>query len=436
MNKKVLIISPYFPPSNTADMQRIRTSLPYFEAFGWEATVVVVDEKHSDTVKDGLLALSIPSSITIHKVKALNKKLTGKLGLGSMALRSLPYYRKKVNHFLETEKFDLIYFSTTQFMITVLGAYWKKRFGIPYVIDMQDPWYSIHYKQKPKNQRPSKYYLAYALHKYLEPIAIKNADGLISVSADYIQDLKDRYPVIAQTPNATITFGAFEPDNEIATAHEGNFISLLKPEFINVVYIGRGGTDMHKALTPVFEALKKGMIKEPDLFNKLKFYFIGTSYAPSGAGIFTILPLARQYGVESNIIEITDRVSYYHTMLTLQQADALLIIGAEDPKYTASKIYPYLLTKKPLVAIFNEQSNSVAVLNECAANTLLLTFGQHTEGLAGPLYTQFIDWANGRFKPIVLLPGFENYSAKNLTGKQIDLFNQALKHFEAKGTNH
>ena len=429
VNKKVLIISPYFPPSNTADMQRIRTSLPYFEAFGWDATLVVVDEKYSDTVKDDLLTLSISSSITIHKVKALNKKVTGKLGLGSMALRSLPYYRKTVNHLLATEKFDLIYFSTTQFMITVLGAYWKKRFGIPYVIDMQDPWYSTHYKQKPKNQRPSKYHLAYALHRYLEPIAIKNADGLISVSANYIQDLRERYPVITQTPNATITFGAFEPDNEIATAHEGNFISLLNPEFINIVYVGRGGTDMHKALMPVFEALKKGMLSEPELFNKLKFYFIGTSYAPAGTGAATILPLARQYGVESNVIEITDRVSYYHTLLTLQQADALLIIGAEDPKYTASKIYPYLLTKKPLVALFNEQSNSVAALNECAANTLLLTFGQQTTSLAEPLYKQFTEWANGRFKPVVLLPGFENYSAKALTGKQTELFNQALKHF-------
>ncbi|MGZ3757846.1 MAG: hypothetical protein ACXVJE_22220, partial [Mucilaginibacter sp.] len=221
-----------------------------------------------------------------------------------------------------------------------------------------------------------------------------------------------------------------------AAAHEGDFISLLKPEFINVVYIGRGGTDMHKALTPVFEALKNGMSSEPDLFKKLKFYFIGTSYAPAGMGIATVLPLARQYGVEGNVIELTNRVSYYHTLLTLQRADALLIIGAEDPKYTASKIYPYLLTNKPLVAIFNEQSNSVAALNECAANTLLLTFGQQTADLAEPLYKQFTEWAKGRFEPVILLPGFENYSAKTLTGKQIELFNQALKHFETTDTNH
>ena len=431
----MLIISPYFPPSNTADMQRLRTSLPYFGNFGWDATVVTVDEQYSETVKDPLLNQSIPASINIYNVKALSKRFTSKLGLGSLALRSMPFYRKTVNRLLHEEKFDLIYFTTTQFMICALGAYWKKRFGVPYVVDMQDPWYSTHYKQKPKDQRPSKYHFAYALHRYLEPIAIKNADGLISVSDDYISDLKERYPGIAHTPSATITFGAFAPDNAIATQNSHNFPPILQAGFTNIVYIGRGGADMHKALKPVFEALKKGIIQQPNPFKILRFYFIGTSYAPAGTGVPTISPLARQIGVNDQVVEITDRISYYHTLSVIQQADALLVTGSEDPKYTASKIFPYLLAQKPMLAIFNENSNSVAALNECATGAALYTFNQQPPAFADDLYQLFTSWSAGDLKPVSLLPAFENYSAKTLTGKQTALFEQAIAHHKKSAKN-
>jgi hypothetical protein len=85
--KKVLIISPYFPPSNAADMQRVRMSLPYFKEFGWDAEVVTINEKYADLVKDNLLLQTIPKEIPVYKVKAFNKRYTFKLGLGSIALR-------------------------------------------------------------------------------------------------------------------------------------------------------------------------------------------------------------------------------------------------------------------------------------------------------------------------------------------------------------
>jgi hypothetical protein len=192
---------------------------------------------------------------------------------------------------------------------------------------------------------------------------------------------------------------------------------------------------MHKAIKPVFEALQKGLLNQPELFGKLKFYFIGTSYAPKGEGIPTILPLAKQYGVESNVVEITDRISYYHSLITLQQADALFIPGSDDPQYTASKIYPYLLMQKPLLAIFNKNSNAVEVLNECAENAVVLTFDDTNMGLTDSLYPIFDQWANGLFNPLKLLKKFENYSAKELTGKQVELFNKSIKYFETNNTN-
>ena len=121
-------------------MQRVRMSLPYFSGYGWKAVVVCVHPDFCDINKDGLLSATVPSEVQIHYVKPISKRWTGKIGLGSIALRSLNSYRKKVDEILKNEKFDLIYFSTTQFPVCILGAYWKKKFAIPYVIDMQDPW--------------------------------------------------------------------------------------------------------------------------------------------------------------------------------------------------------------------------------------------------------------------------------------------------------
>ncbi|MES2278835.1 MAG: glycosyltransferase [Bacteroidota bacterium] len=426
MNKKLLIISPYFPPSNTADMQRVRMSLPYFAKYGWDAEVVTVDEQYSDMVKDDLLLQSIPAGIKIHKVKALNKKWTSKIGLGSIALRSLWYYKQKVNRLLKDGKYDLIYFSTTQFAVCILGAYWKKKFGIPYVIDMQDPWHSEYYRDKPKHQQPPKYWLSYRLNKYMEPIAIKGVDGLISVSGAYIKQLKSRYAVIKDVPAATITFGAFKPDMEIAEANKQAFPRLLDTESINIVYIGRGGADMHKAISPVFKALQLGLQNNPKIFQKLKFYFIGTSYAPAGMGKPSILPLAKQYGVEANIVEITDRINYYHTLTTLQQADALFIPGSDDPQYTASKVYPYLLTKKPLLAIFHPDSSAVGILKSCTTNVTVLTLDTLSNETAITLDKTLSAWAAGVFIPVTLTKEMDNYSAENLTYKQTELFDKAI----------
>nr|WP_294794365.1 glycosyltransferase [uncultured Mucilaginibacter sp.] len=417
-------MSPFFPPCNAADMQRVRMSLPYFIDFGWQAEVVMVDERYSDMIKDELLTKSLPVDLKIHKVKALSKGITSKFGLGGLALRSIWFYKQKVDQLLKKEKFDLIYFSTTQFPVCILGAYWKKKFGVPYVIDMQDPWHSEYYKAKPKNERPPKYWFSYRLNKYLEPIAMRHVDGLISVSESYITDLKTRYTKIASIPSSVITFGYFEPDMDIALKNRDKFSSLLSPGCKNLVYVGRGGMDMQKAVKPVFHALKQFITSYPEA--RLKLYFIGTSYAPAGTGIATILPLAKQMGVEDSVIEITDRITYYHALVTLQQADALFIPGSDDPNYTASKIYPYLLAKKPLLAIFNPKSPALNELKLCGAQ---YAYGyDDAPELDKNLHRFFLKLMNDSFDPTEYdTQQLKQFSAQQMTKKQCQLFNQVVQ---------
>lgn len=420
--KRLLIISPYFPPVNTADMQRVRMSLPYFKQYGWDAEVVAVDPEYTDLPQDKLLMESIPADIKIHYIEAFRKNWTTKLGFGSISYRSYWSYRQNVNRILKNNKFDLVYFSTTQFQICTLGAYWKKRFKVPYVIDMQDPWHSEYYKDKPKEQQLPKHRILYRLNKFLEPIAIKRADGLISVSQDYINTLKARYPQIKNVPQATITFAFPEHDLKIAVKNQDKFKPLLNAGFKNVLYIGRGGMDMYRSITPVFETLKKGLTDVPELYKKLKFYFIGTSYAPEGHTIPTILPLVKQYGLEDTVVEITDRIGYYHTLITLQQADALFIPGSDDPQYTASKIFPYLLVGRPLLAIFNAQSSALGILDEFGAEHAYSY--DKTPGIHSKIETFLKKVVNDNIsQPAYNGTAIKKYSAQQMTKLQCDLFN-------------
>jgi hypothetical protein len=406
-------------------MQRIRMSLPYFKQFDWAADVVMVDDRYSEMIKDELLLQSIPTDVNIYKVDALSKKLTSKVGLGSLALRSMWYYLKTVNRLLKTTKYDLIYFSTTQFPVTILGTYWKKKFNIPYIIDVQDPWHSEYYQDKPKDQRPAKYWFSYRLNKYLEPIAMKQVGGLISVSDGYIDDLKKRYPAIKNIPAVTIPFGAFKPDLQIAADNENLFKSLLNPAHKNIVYVGRGGADMQPALSAIFKALKSCLDKDPHLSKIIRLYFIGTSYAPAGQGKPTVMPLAQTYGVAKNTIELTDRISYYHALATLQQADALLMPGSDDPRYTASKIYPYLLTNKPLLAIFNSKSPALNVLKEYDA-PFAYNYDRD-ENVQEKISAFFLTIIDGTMAaPHYNSDATQKYSAQNMTKLQCLFFDKVI----------
>lgn len=352
-------------------MQRVRTSLPYFEKFGWIPEIVCVEEKYSDLTKDHLLLKSVPPNIKIHRVEAFSKKWTSKLGLGSIALRSIWFYKSYVNRLLQKEKFDLIYFSTTQFPVCILGSYWKGKFNIPYVIDVQDPWHTEYYQSKPKSERPKKYWFSYRLNKYLEPIAMKEVDGLISVSKDYVSSLIERYPKLANKPSDIIPFGSHVLDFEIANCHIKSKSIELDSSKLNIVYVGAVGHIMRESITFLCNALAQLKISNYQLYRQIQFYFIGTSYAPNNEGFPTVLPLAKSYAIEDVITEQPNRIGYFESLATLKEASALLILGSDDQAYNPSKIFTYALAEKPVIAIFKSESPAKHLINQYCEATIL-----------------------------------------------------------------
>ncbi len=402
-------------------MQRIRTSLPYFEKFGWVPEVVCVNEHYSDMNKDLLLIESIPVHLKIHKVRAFSKKITAKIGLGSIALRSLWYYKKYVNDLLKRDHFDLIYFSTTQFPICILGNYWKQKFNIPYVIDMQDPWHTDYYLHKPKAERPKKYWFSYRLNKYLEPVAMKNVDGFVSVSEAYIETLKERYPNLAEKPAAIIPFGSHELDFKIAADHIKHTKLKFQPDQLNLVYVGAVGTIMKESIEYLCATLAQLKAEQNALYKQLHFYFIGTSYAPDGEGMASVVPLAKQYEIEDCITEQTDRMPYFESLTILTQADVLLVIGSDDKAYNPSKIFTYALAKKPVIGIFKTESPAVIALQHSTEGLVVKYELSNAKKELEAYLVYLIE--NG-----VEVPKIKTNinTAEELTKKQCELFNRVI----------
>ncbi len=385
--KKVLIISPHFPPVNAPDMQRIRMSIPFYRDFGWDVEVVTVKPKYIEGFRDQLQEKTIPENIKVHYVEALPLWLTRKFGLGSLSIRAFVFYFLKLNQILKKEKYDLIYFSTTMFHVGALGAYWKKCYGIPYIIDLQDPWRNDFYLDKPRAERPPKFWFAYQLLKWTEAIGIPNCSGVISVSEGYFKQLQERYPTSISTPMKVIPFGASKLDFEIAKNE--NLIGFQfdngKKSIKNVVYVGA----ITPSFIPILRAFFKALLENSDTISNYHFYFIGTSYSTAKTEPL-VSQLAVSLGISNIVTEQTERIPYFEALATLTNADIIFIPGSLDFDYNASKVYNAILSKTPIFSIFHNQSEVKKIIEK--SNSGVVIGFNDLEDLEQNIKTQIIEF--------------------------------------------
>ncbi|MFN7874025.1 MAG: hypothetical protein ACK5PB_01820 [Pirellula sp.] len=381
---KLLIVSPHFPPTNAADAQRVRFVLPYLRAADVHATVLAVDPTIVRSPLDPWLEEGLPVDVPVRRVNGLGVGWCAVPGFGTLTNRVIGGVRRGGNRVLslarrEGRPFDLVYFSTTQFGIHKLGPYWKRKFGVPFVMDYQDPWVNDYYAKHPEIDPPGgrlKYTICHWLAKKMEPYVLRNCSGITSVSSAYPKQLKDRYsflgdefPVlVAPFPGDYRDFVRVRSDTN---AYQNVFD--IADGVKHWVYIGAAGRIMETSLRGFFSALSKHL-NDADISigrNRLRIYFVGTSYASTGYGVKTVEPIALEYGLEGVVIEHPDRIPYSQTLKCLLDADALIVPGSNDPGYTASKIYPYLLARKPMLAIFHENSSVADVIDRVGGATLV-----------------------------------------------------------------
>jgi hypothetical protein len=415
----VLIVSPHFPPIDAADMHRVRLSLPYFRTFGWEPIVLAVDPRYVEGTCETLLLETIPQDISVVRVRALSTGWTRKLGLGNIALRALPYLYAAGARILQRGKIDLVYFSTTAFPAPILGRLWKRRFATPFVVDVQDLWVTDYYRDRPKSARPPKFWFADRLHRLTEPWTMAAVDGLIAVSGEYVKTLRNRYPRLDRQPVLTLPFAASGQDMDVARRLPGrNRFFRPADGQIHGVYVGRGGADMAPALRTIFQGFRLGLERYPELFGRIQLHFVGTDYAPPQIARKTIEPVAQKFQLGNRVLESACRVPYFEALRLLLEADFLVIPGSDDPHYTASKIYPYILAEKPLLGVFHPSSSVCEVVQRTRAGVIFPLGGAPQD-----FCELWKDLLESRFvKPRTDWLAFAPYLAREMTRRECELF--------------
>lgn len=433
MSYKILIISPHFPPINAPDHQRVRMSLPYFELFGWEPHVLTVQPDYVEGLQDPLLIQTIPKHIPVTYTKALPIKQTRRIGMGSFGLRSFPYLLATGDRLLREKHFDLVYFSTTIFTSMGLSLFWHRRFGIPYILDFQDPWLSDYYEKTGVTPPGGhfKYGVAQLEAKFLEPKVLSKVNHVISVSPAYPETLQQRYPHLNSNQFSILPFGAPEHDFDLLPS-----LNIQQTIFNpndgkrHWVYVGRGGDDMAKALRILFLGIKTQRSLNPEIWRSVHLHFVGTSYALGDRAIKTIEPIAKELEIEDLVTEHPHRIPYFEALQVLSDSDAILMIGSDDPSYTASKLYPCVLACKPILAVFHNQSSVVNILHSCQAGQAVTFASSDSSNKLLPEMVTQLNWLLSTpkdFQPKTNWSAFEPYTAKVMTQKQCVIFNQCLE---------
>lgn len=338
--KRLLIISPSFLPSTSADMHRVRLLAPYAHALGWALEILSVRPEDHEAPQDPALLAAFPADIPIHRVGSPKLPWQRWLGMGSLYRRCRTALRVAGDQILAERAFDLVFFSSTAFDTFTLGTHWLRNFGVPYVLDYQDPWRNDYYRRQ--GIRPPggwlKFSLAQVPAQWREPASVRQAAGLIAVTPRYLDDLKRRYGVIP--PSRVLPFPA-DP-------------APLSDRPLRVprtwTSVGRGGADLQPAAAALAGALAALPAVAKQALKDLELRFIGTSYAPAGQGIPTIAPvLGNRSGFR--VLEQTERVPVADARDLQAESERLIALLSDDPGYQPSKLAGLIQSGKPLLIV-------------------------------------------------------------------------------------
>jgi hypothetical protein len=422
-------------PINAPDLQRVRMSLPYYRAQGWEPEILCVADHWpwQDGVREPALATTVPADVPVHSVRALPLTWTRQLGVNTLGPRAWAHLALAGSRILRMRRFDLVFFSTTQFITLTLGPLWRRMHGVPFVVDVQDPWLTDYYYRSGTRQPPGgwKYRLAHAEAQLLEPLTFRHAAGFMSVSPDYLADLAARYSEVRRVPRRTIVFGASAHDMAIARARPTSpLLARTRLDVVNWVYTGAAGPIMPHSLRVLFSGVAALRAAQPEAAMRLRLHFIGTSYAAPELARPSVMPEAVAAGVADLVHEVPQRVGHLDCLQVQTEADALLLLGSSDLAYSPSKLYPYFLAARPIISVAYRQSVLMRLVDELGCGHQVMFDGLPTPAtdalvvnLANRALAGTLRPSEGRRDDLFQ----ERYLAETLTGRQCELFDAAIQ---------
>ena len=231
----------------------------------------------------------------------------------------------------------------------------KAAYRVPFVLDYQDPWVGAWGRSvgggsggtadwKSRASRPP--------HPGRSRGDV-NADALVAVSQGTIDGIVERIPPRRRiVPHAVIPLG-FEPADFAVSLRGGPARTVpFNPADgdVHLCYVGTLLPTGFRDAALAFRALERASRHDPAAA-RLPF----TSSAPATSRIpSSIASCRRACGVGDAVTEVPGRLDYLDTLSVLMQASAVLLLGSSSGT-TASKLYPALLSQRPIRVPRGEQ---------------------------------------------------------------------------------
>lgn len=208
--KRVLLISYYFPPSGGPGVQRILKFTRYLPRCGWLPTILTVDPNYAafPSIDDSLLE-EIPSEVEVIRTRAWDpfniygriqgkrrdevikvgyiegkqtlknvaRWLRGNIFLPDARVGWVPFGSRVARQLVQKQNFDAIISTGPPHSSHLIGLAAHKDSGLPWVVDMRDPWVEVYYRDQMYEGA-----IAKRIQTHLERKVLSTASAVISVS--------------------------------------------------------------------------------------------------------------------------------------------------------------------------------------------------------------------------------------------------------------
>lgn len=374
--RRVLLVSPHFPPDASAGAHRARVVAPYLADHGWRPTVLTVHPDGYEGALDDELWRSIEGRVEVVRVDAWRPGATRRLGIGDLGLRSvLPLFRA-ARHLPA----DAVIITTYPVYPAVIGPRLRKTRDVPFVLDLQDPWVGEWGRSVgggPGGRPDLKSRVSRGLADRIERQVVPEADALTSVSSGLLDELAERYPVMAGRPRLSLPIGIDPADLDWVASRDHAVASAPPADGnLHVCYVG--------TLLPLgYEVLDTVLAALGDINGgagpRVQLHLVGTSNQADAQAAPRADMAAARAGARAWVHETPGRIPYFDALRALRRASIALVMGTTEGRYTASKVQAALASGRPLLAVVHADSDVARVLAPLASRDEAIALVTYTD---------------------------------------------------------
>lgn len=424
--KKILIISYYWPPAGGPGVQRWLKFVKYLPEFGWEPTVFI-PENPSYPIVDETLQKDVPKNLKMIKTKIWepyqlaekfgkdNKKFkAGQFDVGenqswkaklSIFVRGnffIPDARvfwvkpsiEFLEKYLKANHYDVLVTTGPPHSLHLIGLGLKKKMpSLKWIADFRDPWTEISYY---KHLKLTKF--ADKKHRNLEEQVFKNADITIATSYTDAENFKKK------GANAFCITNGF--DLEVGSLKSED----KKSEKFTLSYIGV----LEQLRNPeiLWKTLEELALENKDFATNFELKFVGRLDDK-------ILKKIENSPLKNNLVNLGYQT---HDVALQEMQKSSILLMTNFPQESSKgiipgKIFEYLATGKTILSFGPKGADVEKILAETKAGK---HFGYNEkENLKQFILETYQHWKSGILENNA--ENIEQFSRKNLTQKLVNL---------------